>query len=556
MDKKTIIALIVVGAIFLLWPVYMRKIVGVQEPVQQQVSQTAADSLESTPSETYIPTPVDDKRPDMRRTESADLSQVSAIEGRPETVVVETNLYKGKLSSLGGGTIISWKLKEYYKPKTEKDQRDFEENWVELMPEGAEGDLGLILGTDMSRKVFDVESFADRGTQTYLFTYTFENGSKIEREYRFAPDNYAVGMTVRLISMTRGEVGESYIVQWKSGLNNTERSLRDDMYYYQAYALQGKDLLKTKEKGTGLREGTTGWVAVRTKYFVMALIPEESTGKAADLEGRKVTVKAKKPKDNKENNWKAFTARLEMPFRGMSEETTSFKLFLGPMDYPLLKQQGSDLHKIQFGKSILKPISIAFFYVLQFLYDIIKNFGWAIIVFSILIKIVLYPLTRKSFQSMRQMQELQPKIAALKEKHKNDSQKLNQETMKLYKQHGVNPMGGCLPLVFQMPVLIALFTLFRTTIMLRQASFLAISDLSAPDAIFGSGLNLLPILMGISMIIQQKLSTSNPQQKAMAYMMPIFLCFIFYNMSAGLNLYYLMFNLLTIAQELLIKKKK
>jgi YidC/Oxa1 family membrane protein insertase len=157
---------------------------------------------------------------------------------------------------------------------------------------------------------------------------------------------------------------------------------------------------------------------------------------------------------------------------------------------------------------------------------------------------------------MRQMQELQPKIAVLKEKYKNDSQRLNQETMKLYKQHGVNPMGGCLPMVFQMPVLIALFTLFRTTIMLRQASFLAIRDLSAPDAIFGTGLNLLPILMGISMIVQQKLSTSNPQQKAMAYMMPIFLCFIFYRMSAGLNLYYLMFNVLTIAQELLIKKHK
>ena len=157
---------------------------------------------------------------------------------------------------------------------------------------------------------------------------------------------------------------------------------------------------------------------------------------------------------------------------------------------------------------------------------------------------------------MRQMQELQPKIAALKEKQKKDSQKLNQETMKLYKAHGVNPMGGCLPMLFQMPVLIALFTLFRTTIILRQASFLAIKDLSAPDAIFGAGLNLLPILMGATMIIQQKLSNTNPQQKAMAYMMPIFFGFIFYKMSAGLNLYYLMFNLLTIAQEMLIKRKK
>ncbi len=129
--------------------------------------------------------------------------------------------------------------------------------------------------------------------------------------------------------------------------------------------------------------------------------------------------------------------------------------------------------------------------------------------------------------------------------------------MKLYKQHGVNPMGGCLPLVFQMPVLFALFNLFRTTIMLRQASFLGgmIQDLSAPDAIIGN-INLLPILMGATMIIQQKLSTQNPQQKAMAYLMPIMFTFMFYGFSAALNLYYLMFNLLTIAQEIIIKRQK
>jgi len=154
------------------------------------------------------------------------------------------------------------------------------------------------------------------------------------------------------------------------------------------------------------------------------------------------------------------------------------------------------------------------------------------------------------------MQELQPKISALREKHKKDSQRLNQETMKLYKQHGVNPMGGCLPMLLQMPVLFALFNLFRTTIMLRQASFLGlIKDLSAPDGII-QGINVLPILMGATMIIQQKLATQDPKQKAMAYLMPIFLMFIFYRLSAGLNLYYLMFNVLTIAQEMIIKKKK
>ncbi|MFH1940900.1 MAG: YidC/Oxa1 family membrane protein insertase, partial [bacterium] len=139
---------------------------------------------------------------------------------------------------------------------------------------------------------------------------------------------------------------------------------------------------------------------------------------------------------------------------------------------------------------------------------------------------------------------------------KKDPQKLNKETMKLYKQHGVNPMGGCLPLLLQMPVLFALFNLFRTTIMLRQASFLGIiKDLSAPDGII-QGFNILPILMGVTMILQQKTTTQAPQQKTMAYIMPIFLLFIFYKLSAGLNLYYLMFNVLSITQELIIKRKK
>jgi YidC/Oxa1 family membrane protein insertase len=158
---------------------------------------------------------------------------------------------------------------------------------------------------------------------------------------------------------------------------------------------------------------------------------------------------------------------------------------------------------------------------------------------------------------MKKMQELQPKMEALKEKYKNDPQRLNQETMKMYKQQGVNPLGGCLPMLLQMPVLFALFNLFRTTIMLRQAEFLLIKDLSSPDAILPGGFNLLPILMGASMIVQQKLSsTQNSQQKAMAYLMPIFLTFIFFRLSAGLNLYYLMFNLLTIVQEVLVKKHK
>jgi YidC/Oxa1 family membrane protein insertase len=347
-----------------------------------------------------------------------------------------------------------------------------------------------------------------------------------------------------------------YILQWNSGLRGTELNIADELRYYEAFALQGDELLKTKEKGTGLREGQTDWMAIRTKYFMMAVQAEEGA-KAASLEGIKTSVMH----EGQSKNWKQFTTQMVATSLGSRQRTDHYTLYIGPIDYRRLKAGNAGLEKVMsFGWTIIKPFSIAFMYTLEFLYRVVGNYGWAIIIFSILIKAVLFPLTRKSYQSMRAMQELQPKIADLKKQkqYKDNPQALNQATMKLYKEHGVNPMGGCLPLLLQMPVLFALFNLFRTTIMLRQSSFLLISDLSAPDAILpiAGGINLLPILMGGTMLIQQKLATQNPQQKMMAYIMPIFLAVIFYRLSAGLNLYYLMFNILTIAQELLIKRHK
>ena len=231
---------------------------------------------------------------------------------------------------------------------------------------------------------------------------------------------------------------------------------------------------------------------------------------------------------------------------------------MGPMDYETLKAMDVKLDRLMnFGMPLIKVFSIPFYYALQALHKVVGNYGWAIIIFAIVIKVILYPLTRKSFKSMKAMQALQPKIQALQEKYKGDPQKLNQETMKLYKEEGVNPMGGCLPMLLQMPILIALFNLFRTTIMLRQAPFLMIKDLSAPDALIplAGGINILPILMGVTMIIQQKMTVTDPKQKMMAYMMPIMFLFFFYRVSAGLNLYYLIFNLVTIAQEMIVKKK-
>jgi YidC/Oxa1 family membrane protein insertase len=165
---------------------------------------------------------------------------------------------------------------------------------------------------------------------------------------------------------------------------------------------------------------------------------------------------------------------------------------------------------------------------------------------------------------MSEMQYLQPKMMELREKYKNEPQRLNKEMMKLYREHGVNPLGGCLPMLLQMPVLFALFIVFRSTIQLRGQPFILwINDLAAPDVLhigmnlplIGDNIHVLPILMGLTMIWQSKMSITDPKQKMMVYFMPIFLVFIFYSLPSGLNLYYAVFNVLSMAQTRQIKKK-
>ena len=548
MEKNTILALIIIGLVLLLWPVYMKKIAGVKELPQKQVVESEVqktDDLNTKEDQKLSSKPAETVPLSIRSDHGVDYFTREAK--NPDTVVVETDLFRGKLSSAGGGTIVSWKLKKY---------NGNEGEWVELVPDSGFGNLGIILGMDLSHTVFDVEFDTLGAKKTYRFVHEFKDGGRIEKAFFIQNGTYSVDLEVRLISLYRSAYGEGYTVQWASGLSPTEKNIKDDEQFYQAYALQGGEILKTKEKSTDLKQGVTDWVAIRTKYFIVAIIPREPKGQAAKLEGKGKTMIPYGQDLRVE--WKKLTAQLVMPLENTPDQAGQFSLYLGPMDYPQLKALGAQVEKtMNFGMAIIRPFSIAFYYTLQFLYTIVHNYGWAIVIFSILIKIVLHPLTRKSFQSMRAMQELQPKVEALREKYKNDTQRMNQETMKLYKQHGVNPMGGCLPVLLQMPVLFALFNLFRTTIMLRQASFLGlIKDLSAPDGMIGGKIHVLPILMGITMVIQQKQSTQNPQQKAMAYFMPIFMVFIFYRLSAGLNLYYLMFNILTIAHELIIKKHK
>jgi len=275
------------------------------------------------------------------------------------------------------------------------------------------------------------------------------------------------------------------------------------------------------------------WTALTSKYFLAALIPRDPSAGAIIRPSRKGKAEV----------------GLEFSGRGQTS-ANAFILYAGPKQTNALKPYNVSLERaINFGW--FNVIAVPLLKALLFFHSFTHNYGVAIILLTIIVKVLFYPLTGKSFQSMRQMQQLQPKIKLLQERWKNDRQKMNEEMMALYREHKVNPLGGCLPILFQMPVFIALYKVLYDAIELRHApGLLWISDLSNRDI-------PLTILMGASMYFQQKLSPSmgDPRQaKMMLYMMPIIFTIMFVNFPSGLVLYWLVNNLLSIGQQYMIMK--
>lgn len=307
---------------------------------------------------------------------------------------------------------------------------------------------------------------------------------------------------------------------------------------------------KIKKKGFVFNE-KVDWVALQDKYFTVIAQSEEGIG------SRVVNV----------------SDYILMSYIKYATEILSqndaYKIrqsyFCGPKEFALLKSQNNDFEYI-ISRGFWGSIRVGLLKLLNWLYILFDNYGIAIIVLTFLIKLAFAPLTHKSFESMKRMQELQPKMKALQEKHKEDPQKLNKEMMELYRKHKANPFGGCLPMLLQIPVFIALYQTLSQSVELRGAPFvLWITDLSQPDRLFtlpfslpliGDAINLLPIIMMFAMIIQQKMTpnAASKEQANMMVLMPIVFVFIFYNFPAGLVLYWLVNNVVTIVHQGLHKK--
>jgi YidC/Oxa1 family membrane protein insertase len=397
-----------------------------------------------------------------------------------------------------------------------------------------------------------------------IFRADGENGSKIIRYYEFVDSSYAIKSGIRLSSSEFPFVRD---IDWDmgSGLRSTEENKADDYMNFHASVKLGESVHKLKPRDFSHKnsekfaEGKVEWVALQTKYFLASLIPSKPSSGEVEVRGKRDDY--------------AITASMKLPaYEKRGEITQEVSIYLGPLDMRTLKalQVGLDTN-INMGFKLIRPLSKVTLWSLIYLHKVVPNYGLVIIILSVFTKILFYRLTHKSFKSMRDMQRLQPRLQVLKEKYKDDKQKMSSETMKLYKEAGVNPLGGCLPMLLQAPVFIALFSVLKYTIELRGAGFVGwINDLSQQDVLYmlpislpfiGRAVSVLPILMGGAMLFQSKiggsLTGSGPspsQPKAFTYMMPIVFTVLFYKMPSGLVLYWFVNNILSIGQQYYINK--
>jgi len=490
--------------------------------------------------------------------------------GQERILTVETDLFTAQITTKGG-LIKTWTLKKY---------ATWDGKPVELVDFEKGGDLSLLFTTSDGRLVDTKDLYFHMpyipqaeirlsGNEEYSIDLTVptNTGGQLVKHFLFKNGEYGFSVDFRLTRMADAIANFEYQVTWESGLRYTEHNSVDESSFAAAYAYAGKELTELDassfdEEAKKDLSGVVDWVAMRTKYFALALIPKAGSSDGAYLEG----VRRHAP-DN--GMIERYSIAIAMPFKGGADEVSSFQVFIGPVDYDLLKSYNIELEKIvSLGWTwLIRPISVYIMMpLMNGIHYLVPNWGLVIIIFSVIIKIALHPLTRSSMRSMKKMQALQPLMNEIREKYKDDPQKMNQQIMNLYKEYGVNPAGGCLPLLLQFPILIALYNVFRATIELRQAGFVWwITDLSVPDKIaslpfeipfFGiRDVSGLALLMGVTMFIQQKMSVKDPRQKTMVWMMPILMTLLFNGFPAGLNLYYFVFNILSIGQQIMINRQ-
>jgi YidC/Oxa1 family membrane protein insertase len=376
----------------------------------------------------------------------------------------------------------------------------------------------------------------------------------VDLSYTFVPDDYRIEVSGQVSGV--GPNGGLIILDLGHGLPNTEVDSNENHRALALVTKQGDaertDFSSLKPGGPKTLSGPFEWAAVKSKYFVTGVLAFDSATGA--ISGATATAPA-----NAGKHPTAAEVRVSLPVSASGR--FSYALYAGPMEYDRLRRIGHDFDDVNpYGwpgfRTVIRFFTVPCRWLLVFMHERLgMAYGLGLIVFGVLVRLLLWPLNQKAMRSSIQMQAIQPYMKEIQERHKDDPQKLQTEMMRLYKEHGVNPFGGCWPMLLPMPILLALFFVFQNTIELRGTSFLWLPDLSRPDPFY-----VIPVLMGLTMFgvsrVGQMGMEQTPQMKTMLYVMPVMMTVLFVNFASGLNLYYAVQNLTSIPQQWLLAKDR
>lgn len=532
MEKRIILFLVLSMAVIVLYPYLLEKMGIAKRPAPASKAAPASALPQLAQTAVQVPPPAN---------ASATIPVRALVGEHEQEVTVETDLVKVVFSNRGG-VIKHWELKRYQNtdPKQPKPIQlvPADEKGVTLIPPLTVEVLDARLQERMAKGLYvvsgkDLSLSEGQPAGEIGFSYAdSETGAQVTKRLTFHHGSYLVDLTVEtsgVSSSTTLSLGTNFgIHEWQEGF----------VGFIGPATNSGGKLDKATPDKEDLRSGQVKWAAMQDKYFLAAAIPADAVphiGVVRKEGERLVSVGLRTP---------------AVP----GIVASRYRLFVGPKEYDTLAALKIELEEtIDFGwfiygswsfvRAVAKPV----FYAIRHLHDLTHNYGVAIIIVTIGIKLLLAPLAYKSYKSMKDMAAVQPELMALQKKYADDRDRLNKELIKLYKDKKVNPVGGCLPMFFQIPIFVALFNILYMTIELRQAPFMLwVKDLSVQDPYY-----VLPILMGVTMFIQQKIqpTTMDPKQAQIMLLLPVFLTFLFITFPAGLVLYWLTNNVLTIAQQ-------
>lgn len=598
MDRNTVIGLLLIFALTIGWAFYTMP--SQEEIDQRRAEQALQDSLAAAQAQQQED--FDGQRDTLQAgdgdqannrgenfagvgsessseiTESVRNLGVFSVNSAEDTVktVIQTPLYEIVLSNLGGGP-VKYTLTDY---------QTWDQQQVQMIRDTTRSaySLGFLSSQNYNIETNNLlfEPLQDQGvislegsdSTRVSYSYRIDDSSEIIISYIFHADHYSYTMNIDFVNMDQYISGAIVDLGWMSGLRLTEKDRTLDVASTAAYVFSGGELekLQLEEEGDAEQQinGTIGWVSTRTKFFGQYIMPlTNSTG--ALLMGQVDGVLGEAGTEH--------TYRSVVQSNIAESSELSFEMFLGPLEYYKLRDYDEHAYDVVeigyslirwFADPLVRYLVIPFF---TFGSMFISNYGVLIILFGVIVKLILFPLTQKSFKSMAAMKDLQPQMKEIQEKYKDDPQKQQKETIALYKRAKVNPLGGCLPMFLQFPILITLFFFFQNAMVIRQKSFLWANDLSAPDYILdlpftipllGDQLAGFVLFMSAAMFLQTKVSggmsgggapSGGPNMKAFQYVIPFVLLFVFNNFAAGLSLYYLVYNVLSVAQQWVINKQ-